>query len=227
MKYIRIVQAFTNKQIADRMKGGFRVQFSADCASICGPFSYLIRRKVKTKDCSRLNIEFYDEHKASISSIYPLPIKWKFDVIAYHSLTNEQRAFEILRATRDVCVAAGELMEWNIEPFNEAYNTLKSVGYTWEYQSKYLPVPNASGTRIRICTTVSLAGVELSAIIRPSGTSVLSRFALGSLSNNFDYKYGVLPQIKWIEGDVAEIDGVICQLDNNKIRRVGGKPSLY
>ena len=69
---------------------------------------------------------------------------------------------------------------------------------------------------------MSLGEVELSATIRPAGASVVSRFALQSLSNSFDYKYGVLPRIKWIEGDVAEIDGVICQLDNNKIRRVGG-----
>lgn len=227
MTYVRIIQAFTNKRIAERVKGGFYAQFSADCDAMCGPFSYLIRRKVKTKDCNRINIEFYDEHKASISSLYPLPIKWYFDVIGYDSLTNEQKAFEILRTTREACVAAGELMKWNVEPFNQAYDTLKSAGFTWEYQSKYSTVPNASGTRIKICTTVSIGGVELSAIIKPVGTSAVSRFAVGSLSNRYDYKYGVLPRLTWIEGDVAEIDGVICQLENNEFIRVGGRPTPY
>jgi hypothetical protein len=218
--YLQQVQAGTAKSIVDRIGGGFYRQFMTDCESVCGPYSFLLRRQIETTSDPTVWIEFFDEYerRSPNDDFYPLPIKWYFDVETYPTLNREKKREQLLKSVHEVCLWAAQRMDWRIEPFQEAHDTLRANGSEWSYTSRPERIP-ASRERLQLQQTIRLGEISLAvSLLGPNGPQVLSRIDVGTIPPQSSFNYGQFPEIKWAENGTFQVGRYRLHIADDKAK---------
>lgn len=216
--YIKRIQAATIKKIAERFGGGFYGRFMNCCASICGPYSELIHRKVRTDDTAQICIDFFDkfEKRTANDEFYPLPIRWYFDMESFVTADTSSQRQQILDSVHEVCIWSANRMSWPTGPFESAYNSLTEVNCIWKYTAKTTESVPKQSIRLLLQTTINLDSIRLNVTTIPARSrKEISRIEIGPIPASQAYFFGEMPTVKWLSEHEFTVSRNKVQVDKN------------
>ncbi len=216
--YLNAIMASADKEIVERFKGGFVGRFMGHCDSICGPYSRLFGRRVTTDDVTQFDIQFSDRYRprTSIDTFYPLPITWPFDFARYISVDDATKRIELLSAVHEACCWCAKRMNWQQQPFTDAYESLLRVGGRWTYESKKPLAHPSNSCRVRLSMQLDLEYMDLTAIILPPNSrKEILRVEIGMIrANRGCFAAGFFPEMTWMSESQFHVAGYLVDVES-------------
>lgn len=218
------VAAGPDDELVDRYGGQVYRRLAAECNMICGPYTALLGRKVRTQSEDQIFISFSDrfEPRGDDDPFFPLPMRWPFDIERYIREDEHVRHLRVLRSVQAVCDWCVKTLRWSNEPFEEAYRALMAVNCKWTYvMKKPIPSPNKS-LRVQLLMQLDAGEFTLLAdLLPPRSRKAISRIEVGKFHAQYANDYGDFPKLTWLSPDQFSVCGHVVNVVTKEVK--GGK----